>query len=232
MNTTKTDNIDSEKKMQQQLPGKSLEKNDSVKEKKALSRKKNKIPKHKKMAPGEVQKDLEDNLEKIFDEAGNEIIQRKWLQPDGGKVLNDSFILEWIKKSKEDKDNELEYIIGTDSHLHKYNFKFITVFCIRKVGKGAMYYYLKKFEQRDMFKNNQRGRMFFEADLSIEVAEWIKNQTGIISEIHLDVSPKHKKKFTSTFSDQLKAYVESFGFPVKIKHESSIASSVADRHSK
>lgn len=157
---------------------------------------------------------------------------RVWHHPDNGKVFEDSFIIDWITSSKKDEDNEYKLIVGTDSHLHKLHYKFITVVCLYRVGKGGMFYRAISHAPREQFRGNQKGRMYYEAGISIETANWLVETTGYGPEIHLDVSPKHKGNFTSAFSDQLKGYVVSSGFEAVIKGSAWAASSIADHFSK
>lgn len=68
--------------------------------------------------------------------------------------------------------------------------------------------------------------------MSIEVADFIVDKTGLIPEIHIDASPKGAGEFTSAFSDSLKGYAVSAGYECRLKPDSPIANAVADRHSK
>ena len=156
---------------------------------------------------------------------------RYWLTAEGQKK-DDKFVYDWVKAAAADKFNEYELIVGTDSHLHGREFRFITVICLYRKGKGGMYYYTTAFEPRDTFKSNRPGRMFFEVGLSIELANQLVDETGLIPVVHIDASPKEAGEFTSSFSDQLKGYVLSSGFEAVLKPQSFVANAVADRHTK
>lgn len=154
-----------------------------------------------------------------------------FLSPNGQKITSKE-LLEWVLKAKMDSENEYELIVGSDSHLHGVNFRFITAICLYKKGKGGNYYLTQNYEPRSNYKGNQKGRMFQEVSYSIETSNWLMEQTKMKPIIHIDASPKHTKHFTSNFSDGLKGYAISAGYDCKIKPESFVANAVADRHTK
>lgn len=166
---------------------------------------------------------------------------RNWKNSEETIIL-ESQVFDWIKKTQqEDEDSEYQIIVGTDSHRHGPYFRFISVICIYKVGKGGNYYFLETYESSDKYLQGQRGRkakgnqkirMFDEVTRSIELAEKVFDETGLLPVVDIDASPSFKKEFTSEFSDQLKGYVTSAGFVATIKPDSHIASAVADRHTK
>lgn len=161
-----------------------------------------------------------------------EFAERKWLKPDEPGFLTTTELLAWIEKSKLDKDTEYELVVGTDSHMHNLTYRFVTVVALVKIGKGGMYYYNFSYEPRAQFKGNQKGRMFHEVSLSIDVAQAIQDATGLQAMIDIDASSKGAGHFTSAFSEQLSGYAVSAGFQTRIKPMSPIANAVADRHSK
>lgn len=164
-----------------------------------------------------------------------------WTTPDGEKC-SQSHVFDWVSKTKLDLENEHQVIVGTDSHMHGQHFRFISVVCVYKVGKGGYYYYLESYEPRDNYvqkglrgkkvKGNQKLRMFNEVARSCDVATSLWEETGVLPIVHIDASPSHKKEFTSEFSDQLKGYVDAHGFQCALKPVSWAASVVADRYTK
>ena len=131
------------------------------------------------------------------------------------------------------EDYDCEIGIGTDSQMIGRIFRFVTVLCIHRIGRGGTYYYLPEHLPRNTYSlKNQKMRMFDEVAKSIEVSLEILEQTGVSPVIHVDASPETHKEFTSEFSDQLKGYIQSCGFDCKLKPESYVASCVADRHTK
>ena len=61
--------------------------------------------------------------------------------------------------------------IGTDSQMIGRQFRFITVLCVYRQGRGGFYFYTPQSVQRDKYvKKNQKQRMFDEVGKSIELA--------------------------------------------------------------
>lgn len=157
------------------------------------------------------------------------------------KKFSEDFVFDWVSSTKFDRENTYQVIVGTDSHMHGREFRFITVVCVYRVGKGGNYYYLETYEPRENYvqgargkkvKGNQKMRMFVEVEKSISLADSLFEKTGVLPIIHIDASPFHKKEFTSAFSDQLKGYVTGAGYECVLKPDSFVANAVADKHTK
>ena len=149
------------------------------------------------------------------------------------KLYTDEDIFAHVSRAMSDKDYEYEVAIGTDSQVKGRLFRFITVVCIWKKGKGGMYYYRTEYVPKSNFPvSNQKLRMFDEVAKTIELASKVEEKTGIRPIIHVDASIPHKKEFTSSFSEQLKGYVVSCGYECVLKPESYVANCIADRHTK
>lgn len=157
-----------------------------------------------------------------------------WKIPEEkGKAYTDEEVYEHISRAMRDKEYEYEIAIGTDSQIRGKLFRFITVVCIWKKGKGGMYYYRTEYAPRAQFPiNNQKMRMFDEVAKTIELATKIEEKTSFRPIIHVDASIPHKKEFTSSFSEQLRGYVVSCGYECVLKPESYVANCIADRHTK
>lgn len=151
---------------------------------------------------------------------------------DAGDVILTTWLEEQHKKALDNKEEPIQLIVGTDSQLHGYNFKFITVVCAYRPGKGGNFLYTIKNELKTHYKGNQQARMFEEATKSIEISNLIVESTMLKPVVHLDMSPKKAGKFTSAFSDQVKGYVAGFGYNCRIKPVGFVASCVADHISK
>ena len=166
---------------------------------------------------------------------------RVWKDSEGRR-FSDEHVLGWVNKTRWDKDHEYQVIVGTDSHMHGRTFRFITVACVYKVGKGGNYFYVETYEPRESYTGNQKGnkrikgnqkmRMFTEVAKSLEIAEFLVERASVIPVVHIDASPSTLKHFTSSFSDQLKGYVMAAGFECVLKPESYVANAVADKHTK
>lgn len=163
-----------------------------------------------------------------------------WKNSDGKRFAQEH-VFNWVASTKLDRENDYQVIVGTDSHMHGHQFRFITVVCVYRVGKGGNYYYLENYEPRENYvqaargkrvKGNQKLRMFNEVVRSVEMATTLFDTTGVLPIVHIDASPSHRKEFTSEFSDQLKGYVTSNGFECALKPNSFVANAIADKHSK
>ena len=153
--------------------------------------------------------------------------------PDGERV-DDSFILSWItRKTLQQGSENIDLIVGTDSHKRGRLFRFVTVVCVYVHGKGGMYYYTLSYEPKTHYpKNAQQFRMFQEVQKSVEMADFLFEHLGIAPIVDIDASPKDAGQFTSSFSDGLRGLAVSSGYECRIKSDSVVASSVADHHTR
>lgn len=162
-------------------------------------------------------------------------VTARWHTPDGPS-LTDEQLFEWIGSNKENLWGGHELIVGADSHAHRREYKFIQVVCIYKKGRGGVYYYTSTWEPRSKFKGpynaKVKARLFHEVGLSVELATLLESATGFKPVVHIDASPTGTKELTSTFCDQLKGYVQAFGFEAYEKPWSFCSSGIANRHSK
>lgn len=158
-----------------------------------------------------------------------------------GKKFDQDHVFDWVSTTKLDRESEYQVIVGTDSHMHGRQFRFISVICVYRVGKGGNYYYLESYEPRERYvqpghgkrvKGNQKMRMFNEVERSIDLATSLFDATGVLPVVHVDASPSTMKEFTSEFSDQLSGYVVANGFTCVLKPTSFVANCIADRHTK
>jgi hypothetical protein len=163
-----------------------------------------------------------------------------WKNSDGKRFAEDH-VFGWVEKTQLDRENEYQVIVGTDSHMAGRQFRFITVICVYRVGKGGNYYYTEEYEPRERYvgvargkkvKGNQKMRMFNEVERSVEMANRLFDTTGVLPIVHIDASPSHRHEFTSEFSEQLKGYVVASGYECVLKPDSFVANAVADKHSK
>lgn len=145
-------------------------------------------------------------------------------------TLNEMFqdILSYMEEKSEHKFN---LIIGTDSQTNSGSC-FVTAVVIHQVGKGARYYYSKKYLHK---VTSLRQRIFYETSLSLETAGKITRklaQTGYENlniEIHVDIGCKGE---TRELIKEIVGMVVGSGFDAKIKPDSCGASKVADKYTK
>lgn len=155
-----------------------------------------------------------------------------WYNADSKKQTKEG-LLEWIKEAELNRhESPFTVIVGTDSHLHGRDFRFVSVVLLRKEGKGANYWYKLEYEARDKYKGAQHNRMYKEVEISLEMCDWLLDNGVIVDEVHLDVNTEDAGEFTSAISNGLKGYVISRGYTPVIKPDSYVANAVADKHSK
>lgn len=155
---------------------------------------------------------------------------RNWKVP-GEAPITEEEMLARIQSAALHKDN-LVVFVGTDSQTHGRFYNYITVVGLYTPGKGGTYFFTGDIEERKKFKGAQKLRMFEEVTKSLNVATLLFEKLDILPEVHLDVSPSHKKEFTSSLAEQLSGYVLSSGFEPKLKPDSWAASAIADRHAR
>ena len=156
-----------------------------------------------------------------------------WLVADTGTKYTTEQVFDMAKVESRSNMYDVEVGIGTDSQIIGKNFRFVTVICIYRKGKGGFYFYKPESMPREKYNlKNQKLRMFDEVARSIDLSLKLQESTGIVPIIHVDASPVGNGQFTSGFSDQLKGYIQSCGFDAMLKPESYVANCIADHHSK
>ncbi|WP_124726305.1 ribonuclease H-like YkuK family protein [Staphylospora marina] len=123
-------------------------------------------------------------------------------------------------------------IIGTDSQTRENETVFVTAVIIRKLGKGAIFFYTK---HRHSPIHDLRWRIYRETEYSLKCTEMLKEHgffgfaADMPMEIHLDVGQQGD---TRMLIQEVVGWVTSVGYTAKIKPESYAASAVADRFTK
>lgn len=118
--------------------------------------------------------------------------------------------------------------IGSDSQNVGKRTKYTTVIAYRLGGRGV-HYILSKSEVeiiRDMWT-----RLWKEAELSIDVAEWLTKQISVRVEIDMDYNGDDSFKSHKLIS-ATKGWANSLGYKVNIKPHNQIATRAADHHCK
>lgn len=121
---------------------------------------------------------------------------------------------------------DTKILIATDSQNNKTNSKYSTVIVFRYGMRGAHYIYSNSTfpKIRDLFT-----RLFKECELSLEIAEYIKENTIFkIEAIELDYNDIKSTKST-TLIPATRGWVESLGYKAILKSGEMIASKAADR---
>jgi predicted RNase H-related nuclease YkuK (DUF458 family) len=118
--------------------------------------------------------------------------------------------------------------IGSDSQNLGKKTIYCTVIAYR-FGNRGVHYILSKSKQpiiRDMW-----SRLWKEADLSLEVAEWLTQQINIRVEIDMDYNDDESFKSNKLVA-ATKGWANSLGYKVNIKPFKQIATKAADHHCK
>lgn len=124
---------------------------------------------------------------------------------------------------KENPDTQI--IVGTDSQNSDDKTTYVTVIAYRYAKRGVHCIYRKEVFPRIA---DNYTRLFKEAQMSIETAVWIDENTpyDVIS-IDLDYNSDHKYESNKVVAGA-KGWAESLGYKVNIKPDSQIATKAAD----
>jgi predicted RNase H-related nuclease YkuK (DUF458 family) len=118
--------------------------------------------------------------------------------------------------------------IGSDSQNVGKSSKYATVIAYRFGQRGVHYILNKKVEKliTDMWT-----RLWKEAEMSIDVAEWLTHQVSVKVEIDMDYNSDENFKSNKLIS-ATKGWANSLGYKVNIKPDNQIATRAADYHCK
>lgn len=153
-------------------------------------------------------------------------------------------VIERLKQFMQ-KDPRSTYVlsVGTDSHVHPHETKFITAIHLHRVGKGA-WGCLKNYHLMREVKS-VREKISLETSFSQEVAyyfitQYLADLTDIVIpyhqdgadlrfEVHLDIG---KRGVTKDLIQEMTGRITAMGVEAKIKPESYTAFSYANRYTK
>ena len=117
--------------------------------------------------------------------------------------------------------------IGTDTKPRVGETTLITTICFREKGKGALVLYQKRKIQSF---NSVLDRLLHEAVTSLELAEEVRELTGVRSTIHADVNPD-EQNLSNRVTDAIMGMVKGMGYRVLIKPE-AWAADIADMYTR
>ncbi len=136
-------------------------------------------------------------------------------------------------------------MVGTDSQVHPSHTLFITGVVIQRVGKGAWACYRKEVVHRQMTTLHER--ISYETSLTEQVASlfteerkndlievvlpYIYKGATFTIEGHIDIGSGERNR-TRVYVNEMVARIESLGMEPKIKPDSIVASSYANRYTK
>ncbi|MDK2820658.1 MAG: uncharacterized protein PWP31_623 [Clostridia bacterium] len=154
-----------------------------------------------------------------------------FISPTKGRLTEEEMFVDIIEFIEANSDAQYKIIIGSDSQA-RVRTCFVTAIIVHQVGRGARYYYRKKYQRKI---NSLRQKIFYETALSLETANFIaqkleaKGYHNLNLEIHLDIGPNGD---TKELIREIVGMVVGSGFDAKIKPYSCGASKVADKYTK
>lgn len=118
--------------------------------------------------------------------------------------------------------------IGSDSQNVGKKTKYVTAIAYRYGSRGVHYIIGKKNELliEDIWK-----RLWKEAEMSIEVAEWLSKQISVKIEIDMDYNDD-EKFISNKMISAARGWANSLGYKVNVKPKNQIATKAADHHCK
>jgi len=151
--------------------------------------------------------------------------------PTKGRLPLSEVVEDIIEYMDEDPSAQYKLIIGTDSQTRE-NVCFVTALIIHRVGKGARYYYRKKFMSSI---KNLRQKIFMETSMSLEGVLLLKEELSktrykdMDVEVHVDIGQNGD---TKELIREVVGWVMGSGFTIKIKPNACGATKVADKYTK
>ncbi|PIU68845.1 hypothetical protein COS81_02395 [candidate division WWE3 bacterium CG06_land_8_20_14_3_00_42_16] len=163
------------------------------------------------------------------------IRNQDFISPTKGKMGLDRVLSEIKKFIDEKPDIFYRLVIGSDSHLRRYQGKtiadFVTAIVIHRQGLGGRYFWLKIPQDQTY---SLRAKIYTETIISLELAQKLVPKLKSLLdgenyalEIHIDVGESGP---TREMIKEVVGMVNGNGFPAKTKPESFGAFVVADRH--
>ena len=156
-----------------------------------------------------------------------------FISPTNGKMTKAEiydFILKKIQENQITKEHDYSIIVGTDSQ-NSYKTKMVLVICLIDKGHGGRYFYHIDWMKKIKDINT---KIYTETEKSLEIARELNkflhdNDVRAEVEVHVDIG-RHGK--TKELIQGILGWVTSEGFTAKIKDESWVASTIADKISK
>lgn len=156
-----------------------------------------------------------------------------FISPTNGKMTKTEiydFILKKIQENQITKEHDYSIIVGTDSQ-NSYKTKMVLVICLIDKGHGGRYFYHIDWMKKIKDINT---KIYTETEKSLEIARELNeflhdNDVRAEVEVHVDIGRNGK---TKELIQGILGWVTSEGFTAKIKDESWVASTIADKISK
>ncbi|MDI3481003.1 MAG: uncharacterized protein PWQ97_658 [Tepidanaerobacteraceae bacterium] len=154
-----------------------------------------------------------------------------FVSPTKGRLPLSEVVSDMIAFMEEEPSASYKLIIGTDSQARDH-VCFVTAIIIHRVGKGARYYYRRKFMSA---VRNLRHKIFTETSLSLEAVTLLKEELDktrykdMDVEVHVDIGQNGE---TKELIREVVGWVMGSGYKIKIKPNACGATKVADKYTK
>ena len=153
----------------------------------------------------------------------------KFKSPTYG-ILEKNEVFNYLKNTIIKNNGNYKIIVGTDSQ-NTYKTKMVIVICLINEGKGGSFFYHIDWLPKIKDLNT---KIYTETEKSLQIARELNkffNKENIRTnvEIHVDIGREGK---TKDLIQSIIGWVTAEGFIAKIKDESYVASTIADRISK
>ncbi|MBN09277.1 MAG: hypothetical protein CMC79_02755 [Flavobacteriaceae bacterium] len=122
----------------------------------------------------------------------------------------------------------LQIHIGSDSQNVGKKTVYCTVIAYRYGNRGVHYILNKK---KQIIIEDMWNRLWHEAELSIDVAEWLSKQINVNLQIDMDYNEDENFKSNKLIS-AAKGWANSLGYKVNVKPQTQIATKAADYNCK
>lgn len=153
----------------------------------------------------------------------------KFKSPTYG-ILEKNEVFNYLKNTIIKNNGNYKIIVGTDSQ-NTYKTKMVIVICLINEGKGGSFFYHIDWLPKIKDLNT---KIYTETEKSLQIARELnkffhKENIRTNVEIHVDIGREGK---TKDLIQSIIGWVTAEGFIAKIKDESYVASTIADRISK
>lgn len=116
--------------------------------------------------------------------------------------------------------------VGTDSQNHRRKTTYAICVCYRIGLRGVHVIYNRQHIKPKI--KDRWTRLWKEAEMSIEVAEWIQNNSSFkVKTIDMDYN-QDNHHFSARLVSAAKGWAESLGYEVSVKPEEQVATRAAD----
>ena len=145
-------------------------------------------------------------------------------------ILEKNEVFNYLKNTIIKNNGNYKIIVGTDSQ-NTYKTKMVIVICLINEGKGGSFFYHIDWLPKIKDLNT---KIYTETEKSLQIARELnkffhKENIRTNVEIHVDIGREGK---TKDLIQSIIGWVTAEGFIAKIKDESYVASTIADRISK